>query len=86
MSNTYSLPQPNPVSNVIPVSWKAIAAVMVTLSVFVITLGLTYPLIALILEKQGVSEVVIGLNAAMSSLGVIVSSPIVPLLAELMGA
>jgi MFS family permease len=69
-----------------PVSWTAIVAVVLSVSVFALTLGLTYPLLALILEGQGVDETWIGLNAAMTSLGVIVFAPVVPRVAVHLGA
>lgn len=45
---------------------------------FAITLGLTYPLLALILEKQGYNEASIGISAAMAPLGILLSSALVP--------
>ena len=50
------------------------------LSSFVIGLsfGGIVPLLALILERRGVAETIIGANAAMASLGVICVAPFVP--------
>ena len=48
--------------------------------------GLTYPLLTLILESRGIEKFIIGLNAAMMPLGFIVSSPLVPRLAAIVGA
>lgn len=67
-------------------SWVMIGAVVATASVFVIALGLMYPLLALILQKQGVSTTLIGLNSAMTPLGVIVSAPLIPRFAARLGA
>lgn len=43
-----------------------------------VAMGLTYPLLNLLLEARGVDERVIGLNAAMSPLGIIVMGLILP--------
>ncbi len=43
-----------------------------------VALGLTYPLLNLLLEARGVDERIIGLNAAMSPLGIIVMGFILP--------
>ena len=67
-------------------SWPIIAAVIGAMSVFTLTLGLSYPLLALILENLGTPKVLIGLNAAMTPLGIIVSSPIIPRLARIRGS
>ena len=67
------------------VPWRALVAVVACLSVFDVTLGLTYPLLALILEARGVDTVTIGLNAAMTPLGLIAASPFIPSVARRMG-
>ena len=69
-----------------PVSWGVVGAVIACVSIFGLTLGLSYPLLALILENQGVPKSLIGINAAMMPLGIIVSSPFVPKVARRMGA
>lgn len=66
--------------------WAAIAGVIATVSVFAIAQGLTYPLLSFILHRQGVSPAMIGLSAAMTPIGFIVSSPMVPMLAGRFGA
>jgi len=43
-----------------------------------VAMGLTYPLLNLLLEARGVDERIIGLNAAMSPLGIIVMGVILP--------
>ncbi len=68
-----------------PVPWLAIGAVTATVSVFAIAQGLSYPLLSFILERQGVSPTMIGLSAAMSPLGMIVSSSLVPMLVKRLG-
>lgn len=56
------------------------------IGIFCLTLGLSYPLLSLILDSMGVSTGLIGLNAAMTPLGIIVSSPFMPWLAKRFGA
>jgi MFS family permease len=65
---------------------KGIVAAISTIGVFCLTTGLSYPLLALILENRGTSTGLIGLNAAMTPLGIIVSSPFIPMLTRRMGA
>ena len=66
--------------------WAAIAGVIATVSVFAIAQGLSYPLLSFILQRQGVSPSLIGLSAAMTPIGFIVSSPLIPALARRFGA
>lgn len=68
------------------VPWAALAGVIATVSVFVIAQGLSYPLLSFILERQGRSSVEIGLSAAMTPLGLIAGSPLIPLLVRRIGA
>lgn len=49
--------------------WAAITAVILGITAFAVAQGLTYPLISLMLERRGVSESVIGLNAAVYAVG-----------------
>jgi MFS family permease len=69
-----------------PLSWAVIAGVIATVSVFAIAQGLTYPLLSFILHRQGVEPALIGLSAAMTPIGFILSSPLVPWLARRFGA
>lgn len=41
-------------------------------------MGFSMPLLALILEARGIDSAIIGLNAAMTFLGVIIAAPAVP--------
>ncbi|MEQ1942822.1 MFS transporter [Mesorhizobium sp. VNQ89] len=66
--------------------WAALAGVIATVSVFAIAQGLTYPLLSFILGRQGVSPAMIGLSAAMSPIGFIVSSPLIPVVSRRFGA
>jgi MFS family permease len=65
--------------------WAAITGVIATVSVFAIAQGLSYPLLSFILQRQGVSPAMIGLSAAMTPVGFIVSSPQIPALARRFG-
>ena len=65
--------------------WPAIAVVVLLAGVFAITQGLTYPLLALVLEAQGISPTVIGLNTAMTPLGLLLSAPLLPVVARRFG-
>lgn len=65
--------------------WAAIAGVIATVSVFAIAQGLSYPLLSFILERQDVSPTLIGLSAAMSPLGMIMSASLVPLIVGRLG-
>ena len=66
--------------------WAAITGVIATVSVFAIAQGLSYPLLSFILQRQGVSPAMIGLSAAMTPVGFILSSPLIPALARRFGA
>ncbi len=55
----------------------AIAPIAV-IGVFGVTLGVTYPLLTLLLDQRGVPSSVIGLNGAMTPLGMVLSAPLVP--------
>ena len=63
-----------------------ITGVIATVSVFAVAQGLSYPLLSFILQRQGVSPAMIGLSAAMTPIGFIVSSPPIPWLANRFGA
>jgi len=65
---------------------KGIIASITAVGVFCLTTGLSYPLLALILEDMGASSGLIGLNAAMGPIGIILSAPFVPRLARKFGA
>ncbi|TPK64681.1 MFS transporter [Mesorhizobium sp. B2-4-15] len=66
--------------------WAAITGVIATVSVFALAQGLSYPLLSFILQRQGVSPAMIGLSAAMTPIGFILSSPLIPGLARRFGA
>lgn len=54
-------------------------------SVFSITIGISYPLLALKLSAAGVGDAMIGVNAAVTPLGMILSAPFVPRLTRRLG-
>ena len=54
---------------------RSLAAVLSLIMVFGITLGLTVPLIAIVLDGQGHSSVAIGLHASTQFLGIMLTSP-----------
>ena len=67
-------------------TWPLLTGVIAAVSVFAIAQGLTYPLLSFLLVEQGISPTVIGLSAAMTPLGLIVSSFFMPLLARRFGS
>lgn len=69
-----------------PLDRFAIAIVVAVAAAYGLALGLTYPLLAIILEGQGVSATLIGLNTAMTPLGIVLSAPFIPALARRFGA
>lgn len=66
--------------------WAALAGVIATVSVFAIAQGLSYPLLSFILQRQGVSPAMIGLSAAMTPVGFILSAPFIPAVSRRFGA
>jgi MFS family permease len=68
-----------------PVPWAALAGIIATVTVFAVAQGLTYPLLSFILERQGTAPALIGLSAAMTPLGFILSAPFIPMLARRLG-
>jgi MFS family permease len=65
--------------------WAAMAGIIATVTVFALAQGLTYPLLSFILERQGTTSGLIGLSAAMTPLGFIVSAPFIPALSRRLG-
>jgi MFS family permease len=61
------------------------AAMVVTAAIFGLTYGLTAPLIAINLAARGASESLIGLNAAMHAVGVLLIATVLPRLAVRFG-
>lgn len=63
-----------------------LVAAISTIAVCDIAFGLTFPLLSLLLERRGVPAWIIGLNAAMSPLGIIIAGPLIPSAVRLTGA
>ncbi|WP_083914276.1 MFS transporter [Nocardia concava] len=59
-------------------TWRAAGTPIVVIGVFGATLGITYPLLSLLLEERGTSSSIIGLNGAMTPLGMVLGAPLVP--------
>ncbi|MCG8335961.1 MAG: MFS transporter [Proteobacteria bacterium] len=57
--------------------WFAAFALIMSVTGFSISQGLTYPLLSILLQKSGESASMIGLNAAMTPIGIIVSAPFI---------
>ena len=56
----------------------SLVAVIACIGVVGVTMGLTYPLLSLLLEARGTSRTLIGLNAAMPALAMLGFSPLIP--------
>jgi MFS family permease len=67
------------------IPWAAMAGIIATVTVFAVAQGLTYPLLSFILERQGTTSGLIGLSAAMTPLGFVVSAPFIPALSRRLG-
>ncbi|MBE7185257.1 MAG: MFS transporter [Methylobacterium mesophilicum] len=64
----------------------ALAGVTAGISVFAVAQGLSYPLFTLLMQRQGMPPAMIGLSAAMTPLGLVVSAAFVPPAVKLVGA
>ena len=64
---------------------RSLAAAMASAAAAGLTVGLTVPLISLILERDGVGATLIGLNTATAALAVVVFAPIMPRLIGSLG-
>ena len=65
---------------------RILAVAFAATAVFAFALGLTYPLLSLLLELRGVDKAIIGLNASMSPLSILLFAPAIPLLVRRFGA
>lgn len=66
--------------------WRNLVAACTAISVFGFALGITYPLLSLLLEADGVSTSMIGVNAAMMPIGILLFSPVLPILSNRFGS
>ena len=64
---------------------KALFAIFACVAMYGFTLGLSRPLLALILEDRGFDRAIIGLNAAMPAAGILLSTPFILALVEKLG-
>ena len=55
---------------------RSLTAVITCMTLVGITIGLTFPLLSLILEGRGYSRTVIGLNSAMPAIAMLILSPV----------
>ena len=69
----------------VPTPWAALASITAAVSVFAIAQGLSYPLFTFLMQQQGLPPATIGLSAAMTPLGIIACSPLIPWLARRFG-
>jgi MFS family permease len=66
--------------------WRNLVAACTAITVFGFALGMTYPLLSLLLEADGVSTNMIGVNSAMMPIGILLFSPVLPLLSRRFGS
>ena len=64
---------------------RSLLAAMACISIYGVTIGLTTPLLSLILESRGVGSSTIGLNAAMPAFGTLLMAPLIPRLVAWLG-
>jgi MFS family permease len=65
---------------------SSLVAAIATIIAIDVAIGLTFPLLPLILAARGVDATTIGFNAAMSPLGIVLVGPFIPALAARLGA
>jgi MFS family permease len=65
---------------------RNLVAACAAITVFGFAFGMSYPLLSLILESRGVSSDMIGMNSAMLPIGILLISPVIPVLAARFGA
>jgi MFS family permease len=66
--------------------WRNLLAACTAISVFGFAIGMTYPLLSLLLEADGVSTNMIGINSAMMPIGILLFSPMLPVLSKRFGS
>lgn len=64
----------------------SITVVILLVGLFGLSQGLTYPLLSLILERQGVDPALIGFSSAMTPLGIVAAAAILPAAASRIGS
>lgn len=58
-------------------NWRNVVAAAAAITVFGFALGQMFPLLSLLLEARGYSDDIIGLNAAMSPIGILLAAPFI---------
>lgn len=66
--------------------WRNLIAACAAICVFGLAFGMTYPLLSLILESRGTSTNMIGVNAAMMPIGILLFSSVIPVAVKRFGA
>lgn len=66
--------------------WPNLVAACGAITVFGLAFGMSYPLLSLILETRGVSADMIGVNAAMMPIGVLLFSSVIPIASRRFGS
>ena len=61
-----------------PGQWRALATIISSVAVMGVTYALTMPLISLRMEARGIDSTLIGLNATMATIGMILIPPLIP--------
>ena len=69
-----------------PMNLRNLIAACAAICVFGLAFGMTYPLLSLILESRGVSARMIGINSAMMPIGILLFSPVIPIVARKFGS
>ena len=69
-----------------PTDWASVIALITCIGVFGLALGLTYPLLSIIMAEAGFSDLMIGLNGATTCIGVILAVFCLPGLLHRYGA
>jgi MFS family permease len=69
-----------------PANTRNLVAACAAITVFGFAFGMSFPLLSLILETRGVSSDMIGINSAMSPIGILLFSPVIPVLAKRFGS
>ncbi len=65
--------------------WFCVAALITCIGVFGLALGLTYPLLSLMMAEAGMSDFMIGLSGAMTGVGLVLSTWFLPGLIRFLG-
>lgn len=68
-----------------PPNFRNLIAACSAISIFGLAFGMTYPLLSLILEQRGVSTEMIGINSAMMPIGILLFSPMIPIVSKRYG-